>query len=79
MSNTIKMVKKDVPFGLCAMEASGGFSKSSFGLVVGEYRLRLADEEVQADCFGNTLKKFGYGDKWNRVKASKGNDVKGGF
>lgn len=45
MSNTIEMVTKDVLFRLFAMEASGGFSKSSFGLVVSEYRLRLADEE----------------------------------
>lgn len=54
-------------------------AKRSFGLVVGKYRLRLADEEVQADRFGNTLKKFGYGDKWNSRKASKGDDIKGGF
>lgn len=79
MSNTAEMARKDVPFGVCTTEASCGFRKSRFGLVVGGYRLRLADGEVEADCVGNTFKKLGHEDNWNRVKANHGDSIKGGF
>lgn len=60
MSNTAEMIRKDVPFAFSTAEAMCGFSKSKFGLVVGEDRLRLADEEVQADHMDNAFKKLDY-------------------
>lgn len=49
-SNAAEVVGKDVSFGFCTVEAVCGSSKSRFGLVAGKYRLRMADEQVQADC-----------------------------
>lgn len=39
----------------------------------------MADEEVLADSVGNVFKKLGYDEKWNRVKASKDDGIRGGF
>lgn len=63
MSNTAEMIRKDVPFAFSTVEAMCGFSKRKFGLVVGEDRLRLSDEEVQADCIDNAFKKLDYDGK----------------
>lgn len=79
MSNTAQMAREDMPFGVCTTEASCGFSKSRCELMVGGYRLRLAGGEVQADCVGNSFKKLGHEDNWNRVKANHGDSIKGGF
>ena len=79
MSDTIDMVRKGVPFGFCTVEARCGFSKSKFGLAGGENRLRLADEEVQADCVDNAFKKLDHHGKWDRVEATEGDNIKRGF
>lgn len=63
MLSTVEMIRKDVLFGFYTMEALCGFSKSKFGLVVGEDRLGLADGEVQADHIDNTSKKLDYDGK----------------
>lgn len=39
----------------------------------------MLDNEVPADSVGIAFKKLGYDEKWNRVKASKDDDIKGGF
>ena len=64
MSNVAEMIRKDVPFEFCIVEAICGFSNSKFGLVVREDRLRLVDEEVQADHKDDAFKKLDCEGAW---------------